>query len=63
MKQRLFNDAQHWRDRAEEVRIQAEHMNGSEPRKAMLGIVESYERLARRAAGHGEKKIVPTAAR
>jgi hypothetical protein len=63
MKQRLINDAQHWRDRAEEVRIQAEHMDGSEARKAMLGIAESYERLVRRAAEHGEKRIVPTAAR
>jgi hypothetical protein len=27
MKQRLIDGAQHWRDSAEEVRTQAEHMN------------------------------------
>ena len=54
MKQRLINDAQHWRDRAEEVRTQAEHMNDAEARMMMLGIAESYEKLARSADNHAE---------
>jgi hypothetical protein len=47
MKPRLIDDAQHWRDRAEEVRTQAEHMNNAEARMMMRGIAESYEKLAR----------------
>ena len=48
MRQRLIDDAQHWRDRAEEFRTQAEHMD-ADARMMMLGIAESYEKLARRA--------------
>jgi hypothetical protein len=55
MKQRLIDDAQHWRDRAEEVRTQAEHMNNAQARMMMRGIAESYEKLARRAEERAQK--------
>lgn len=45
----FFNDPQHWRDRAEEARVQAEQVIGEEPRRVMLQIAADYEKLARRA--------------
>jgi hypothetical protein len=59
MKQRLIKDAQYWRDRAEEIRTQAEQMNDAEGRMTMLGIAESYEKLARRAENHVKTFAVP----
>jgi hypothetical protein len=56
MKQCLVNNARHWRDRAKEVRIEAEHMHSAEARKMMLGIAESYAKLARRAEERGNKQ-------
>jgi hypothetical protein len=44
-----LNDARHWRERAEEVRIQAQHMRDPEAKRYMLGIARSYELLAQRA--------------
>jgi hypothetical protein len=55
VKQRLIDDAQHWRDRAEEVRTHAEQMNDADARMMMLGTAESYEKLARRAEERAQK--------
>ena len=55
MRERLIDCAQHWRDRAEEVRTQTEHMNDAEARMMMRGIAESYEKLARGAEERARK--------
>ena len=55
MTQRLIDDAQHWRDRAEEARTHAEQMNDADARMMMLGTAESYEKLARRAEERAQK--------
>ena len=45
-----FNDPEHWRARAEEVRVLAEQMKDETTRQTMLGIARDYEKLAVRAA-------------
>jgi hypothetical protein len=45
----LMSNPQHWRDRAEEARSNAEQINDPEAKRMMLGIANSYERLAERA--------------
>lgn len=49
MKGTLINDPQHWRDRAEEARVNAEQMSDAESRRMMLEIADGYIRLAERA--------------
>jgi hypothetical protein len=46
---RLLLDAKHWHDRAEEARTLADQALESEVKRILLGIVESYERLAAHA--------------
>jgi hypothetical protein len=45
----LMNNAQHWRDRAEEARANAEQMNDPEAKRQMYEIAGGHERLAQRA--------------
>jgi hypothetical protein len=45
-----LNDPQHWRQRAEEARVQAEQMNNEQTRQTMLRIADDYDKLAVRAA-------------
>jgi hypothetical protein len=45
----LLNNAEHWRDRAEEARTHAEQLTDPEAKRMMLSIAESYEKLAQRA--------------
>jgi hypothetical protein len=45
----LYNDPEHWRTRAQEVRELACKMTDSEGKGSMLGIAENYDRLAARA--------------
>ncbi len=45
----LLDNAKHWRDRADEARVHAEQLTDPEAKRMMLGIAESYERLAHRA--------------
>jgi hypothetical protein len=45
----FINEPQHWRTRAEEARVLANHMDDSEAKVAMLRIAQEYEHLARRA--------------
>jgi hypothetical protein len=45
----LLSDPEHWRERAEEIRVQAEQMKDPITRQQMFALVEGYERLARRA--------------
>jgi hypothetical protein len=49
MKIPLINNPQHWRDRAEEARVNAEQMRDPESRRMMLEIADGYMRLAERA--------------
>jgi hypothetical protein len=46
---KLLNDAQHWRDRAEEARVIASSMHDETARRQMFAIAEGYQRLAERA--------------
>jgi hypothetical protein len=45
----LLNDVQHWKDRAEQARVQAEQITDPDAKRMMFGIAESYERLVLRA--------------
>jgi hypothetical protein len=49
MTSELMSNPQHWRERAEEARTNAEQINDPEAKRLMLGIAASYERLALRA--------------
>jgi DNA-binding ferritin-like protein len=46
----LIDDAEYWRKRAEEARTLAEQMKDSHTQSLMLGIAESYEKIAKWAA-------------
>ena len=50
---RIFENPNHWRQRAEEARGVAAHCNNSETRKLMLGIALAYDDLAERANSAG----------
>jgi hypothetical protein len=45
----LINDPHHWRMRAEEARTRAAQLTDPLSRETMLGIAESYDRLAESA--------------
>ena len=47
---------QYYWDRAEEMRRIAEMMTNPDARQKMLGVVESYEQLARQAEQHSEER-------
>jgi hypothetical protein len=49
MTNNLRDDPKHWLDHAEKARVHAEQMSDPESKRTMLGIAESYGRLARRA--------------
>jgi hypothetical protein len=46
MTQGLLGDAEHWLDRANEARIQAEQMRDPDARRELLHIVAGYIRMA-----------------
>jgi hypothetical protein len=54
MKNTLMNNPQHWQDRAEEARVNAEQMSDPESKRMMLEIADGYIRLAERAARRRE---------
>ena len=56
MKNTLMNNPQHWRDRAEEARVNAEQMSDPESKRMMLEIADGYIRLAERAARRRESE-------
>lgn len=45
----VFNDPQHWHERARDARAVAERMSDIEGRARMLAIADQYEKLAERA--------------
>ena len=44
-----YNDAKHWRERAEEARRIAAELTDPESRKLMFKVAADYDRLAERA--------------
>ena len=44
-----FGSPEHWRQRAEEARVQAEQIDDPEAKRTMLKNADDYERLAQRA--------------
>ena len=48
----VFNDPQHWLDRAAEARELAAKMTDMGARADMLTIAEEYQKIADRAAAH-----------
>jgi hypothetical protein len=51
-------DHTHWRERAEQARAMAERMEDPESVRIILGIAESYDRLADRAE-RAENRTLP----
>jgi hypothetical protein len=47
----LLNSMKHWQERAEGARVHAEQLTDIEAKRMMLGIAETYQRLAKRAEG------------
>jgi hypothetical protein len=45
----LLDNPEHWRERAEEARAQAEQMQDADTRRIMLAVAESYEKMAHKA--------------
>jgi hypothetical protein len=45
----LLKDPKHWRARADEARRMANQLADPEAKKTMIGIADSYDRLALRA--------------
>jgi len=56
---KVTDDPRHWRDRAEEARIQAGDMRNHDARRQMLQIAEGYDRLAQRAEERAKSPITP----
>ena len=46
----FIDDVEYWRKRAEEARTIAEQMTDTHTRSLMLGVAESYEKIAKWAA-------------
>jgi len=59
----ILDDPRHWRDRAEEARVQAADMRGEDARQQMLKIAEGYDKLAQRAEERAKSTITPAPAR
>jgi hypothetical protein len=56
MPSHIFDDPEHWRQRAEQARALAEQMNDTASREMMLGIAKDYERLAEQAEQRAQEK-------
>ena len=54
-----FGTQQHWELRAREARAMAERIDGLDARRAMLGIAENYEKLAKRAEAREARVPMP----
>jgi hypothetical protein len=51
----LLHDTDHWRQRAEELRVIAESTKDADAKAVLLRIVADYERLAERAERRNDK--------
>ena len=47
----FVDDPEYWRNRAEEARTIAERMTDAHTKSLMLGVADSYEKIAKWAAG------------
>lgn len=45
----VFNDPQHWHERAKDARAVAEDMSDTERRARMMAIADQFDKLAERA--------------
>ena len=45
----LYNNSEHWRERAEQMRFVAQAIADAKSKASMLRIAEDYEKLAERA--------------
>jgi hypothetical protein len=54
-----LNDAQHWRDRAAEMRALSAEMKDFEARTLMLKLANDYDKLADRAEERGSRDKAP----
>jgi hypothetical protein len=53
---RMSNDPVHWRQRAQESRVEADTLNDPDAKRTMLEIAEAYERLAVLTEKRGKPK-------
>src|SRR5262249_31412234 len=51
----ILNDPQHWLNRAEEARVQAEQMTSAETKRQMLEIAAGYLKMAENAEARGRQ--------
>jgi hypothetical protein len=51
----FIDDPDYWRKRAEEARTIAERMTDTHTKALMLGVAESYEKIAKFAAGSADE--------
>jgi hypothetical protein len=45
----VYEDPEHWRDRADEIRVTAGYVSDPEAKKILFGIAEEYDKLVRLA--------------
>ena len=55
-----IDDPNNWLDRAEEARTVAQQLDDPAAKRMMVGIAESYERLAQRAEERRKQRTPPT---
>jgi hypothetical protein len=55
----LYNDSDHWRERAQQMRLVAHGIADAKARSIMLRIAQDYEKLAERAELRTDGRTAP----